>query len=194
MQSKELVINSLVLTVVSLFFMTSCRERHNDNKSNNNDNYGVSFNSVRDSLGLAALNENWEPYIRKKTEDDEDEFRIRWQDPNMDYTTIKDAGNYAWKTIAIEETTGKIKRESDVFLRPIDFINWGRAEYDYFRLCYTYVFIPDEYDEVAGWNYYLFIDNYDYREKTKIKGKITKHVADSILNSWGLSYPPKPVR
>jgi len=188
--SKGSVIYNFVLIVISLSFIISCHNRHNDNKSNNSDDYGVNFNYVRDSLGLAAFNENWIPHICKKYEDEEDTHRIRWYDPNIDSTTVKDAGNYVWKTITIEETTGKIKRESDVFVKPINFINWDN-EKRYVWLSYTYIFIPmDEY-EVAGWDYYLFIDDED---SESMHGTITKHVADSILNSWGLSYPPKPVR
>lgn len=162
--------------------MTSCHKHHNNkNELNNSNDYGVNFNHVRDSIGLAAFNENWIPLPHIKGDDN----KIRWYDPNIDSTTVQDKGNYVWKIITTMGLGGKIISESDVFVRPIDFINWDKKK-QYIFLYYEYIFIPDEVYFDTGWCYHLFNAS-DYSKNAFI----TKHVADSILNSWGLSYPPQ---
>ena len=175
--------NSLLLIVIPLFIMTSCHKCHNNkNELNNSNDYGVNFNHVRDSIGLAAFNEGWIPH--KKEGEGYEEHTIIWYDPDIDSITVQDKGNYVRKIITTMEPGDKIMNESDVFVRPINFINWDKKK-QYIFLFYTYVFIPAEEYYNTGWYYRLFNCPDDSKN-----GLITKHVADSILNSWGLSYPP----
>jgi len=132
--------------------------------------FGVDFNKTRAKIGLSELKSNWK--IFNITNDS----CIWWTDSTIEKKDLNVKPYYFDKrTMVIDDT---LIFESDIYTNP-DF-----AVGDiHVNLSYIYHFKPYR-DQKVGWAYYLWTKTDDQNN-----GYITKQIADSILQSWGLKHP-----
>jgi hypothetical protein len=158
--------NKIFFFFFIFFFAISC----NKEKESVDIKYGVKFNNTRQKVGLIPLSENW---VHLPIDND---GRIWRYDPNVDSTEVILKAYYSTKTTLVRGDT--LINETDAFISPNTYENdYGKYN---LLLLYTYLFVPDEECPI-GWVYYFSAENYNKN--------ISQYEADSILSSWGLSYP-----
>lgn len=132
--------------------------------------FGVDFNKTRAKIGLSELKSDWRIYCIAE------DSCIWWTDSTIHKEDLNVKPYYFDKrTMIIDDT---LVFESDIFTNPK--IVGGDL---HLNLSYEYYFRPYRQQKI-GWSYYFCASN-DY----PINGFITKHQADSILQSWGLKHP-----
>lgn len=152
----------LVLLLIILC-TTSCK------RSSNNIKYGLKFNKERIDIGLALLSSDWIVSCLN-------ENQIWWDNPVIYNDSI---ALYISKVIQLKNDT--IISETDIFINKNSLEVHGIIIKE--KLYYTYYFIPYE-EFTKGWTYLV-----EQNPENGKRGYISKHEADSILLSWGLSYP-----
>ena len=157
-----------ILFIISLLFVScelkNCKE---DIK------FGIGFNNKRKEVGLISLSDNW---IKKKNNNLD---QIWYYNPDIDSSNIGNEAFHYAKVLTIRNDS--IILESDQFIGKESYMSsYGKVQ-EY--LIYTYNFNPEN-EHIKDWTYLIVRDS-----KKGKRGYISKNEADSILSSWGFSYP-----
>jgi hypothetical protein len=172
---------SYYIILLSLFLL-SCKEETKFKTVSHNSRYGVTFNPIRQFIGLEPLNMTWESCVPKKQHN---LIRIDWwYKKGIKYNQIINKSFYGSKVIWFDFDI-PIK-EADLYISSncFDAFNIRSQKIKVNKvLYYIYQYVPDNLNKI-GWSYYYSTDSND-----NIRGNITKSEADSILYSWGLTRP-----
>jgi hypothetical protein len=156
----------ITLLILLIFFQISC------NNKGVKFLYGLDFNEKRKEVGLNPLAENWICHPPTKS------GRIWWTSPTNT--------NQAIGVAAFSEKVSLLKNDTIICETDV-YISSEKYETSYgienVSLLYTYHFVKDS-DFDIGWTYFFR----SYLGKYNLNGYITKIQADSILDSWGISY------
>lgn len=158
-------IANFIIAFLCLVMLISC-------KKNEESRYGISFNKVRQNVGLRQLNRSW---IVARI----DTNCISWRNPEIDKIYTGKDSFYCGKVLTFRGDS--VIKESDMFLGKNQFKLAEQLVQEY--VIYTYYFLPDD-GHSSGWSYFAERDPSNGK-----RGYITKESADSILFSWGIHYP-----
>ena len=167
--------------------------------------YGVAYNHVRESIGLKPIPSDW--VVAEQCEYANNEKDIFFNNPKIDSTLKAPKAYYGGKTLGIRndsliyeiDTYGLIRFSDPNQLIPLAILS------------YIYYYYPTRYGEL-GWYYDYLLNAYpdsdtlagitpwgertieweDGRTRRDSEGYLmdmTRAEADSILATWGMSYP-----
>lgn len=163
--------NYSVFLLLLLLLLSSCKdwkaeEQAEQKKLRAEARFGCEYDSVRVKLGIPTILEGW---------------RIVSIDKHLErYIKDEQYPYHKWKYVYIDEE-GKIEKEIDEYYSGQVFYDEVWDDYDWFKLKVIY----DYKAEGEKMSYvYTDPDNWDNSRKTEI----TKEQADSLMNSWGISY------
>lgn len=159
---------TLICLLSLVFLLASCGKivKKQQAKLRSMARYGVEYDSVRAELGIPTISSSWQ---------------VLKVDPRYEYYIKYDQDPYhKYKYVYIDEE-GQIEKEIDKYYSGQEYIDEVWDGFYSFKLEVIY-----DYKAEGEKMSYMYTDPDNWENSHKVE--ITKEQADSLMNSWGISY------